>query len=100
MDADRLRWLIHHGKHLTLDGAAEIARAAPAILAEIDRLTRACEGARSALSGESAAAKIDRLERENKTLRKFLAGVRHTVDLALMEIDESADNLFPPPSEG
>lgn len=35
---DRLRWLVRERKYLTLDGAVEIAKAAPDLLAEIERL--------------------------------------------------------------
>lgn len=35
---DRLRWLVREGKHLTLDGAVEIAKASPDLLREIERL--------------------------------------------------------------
>jgi hypothetical protein len=38
MNVDRLRWLINHGEHVSLDGAAEIAKAAPELLAELERL--------------------------------------------------------------
>lgn len=38
MSVDRLRWLVHYKKHLTLAGAVEIAKAAPDLLALIERL--------------------------------------------------------------
>ena len=41
MHTDRLRWLVNERKHLTIDGAAEIAKAADAILADIERLRSA-----------------------------------------------------------
>lgn len=43
ISVDRLRWLVREHKHLTLDGASEIAKAAPDMLAEIERLRVALE---------------------------------------------------------
>lgn len=47
MHIDRLRWLVRENKHLTLEGAVEIAKAAPALLHEMEALERAWKKARS-----------------------------------------------------
>lgn len=54
----RLRWLVRERKYLTLDGAAEIARAAPDLLAEIERLS-AGTGWRTMESAPKDGTKID-----------------------------------------
>lgn len=36
MQIDRLRWLVKNNKYLTIDGAAEIAKAAPSILRALE----------------------------------------------------------------
>jgi hypothetical protein len=46
MDIDRLRWLVREGKHLTIDGAVEIAKAAPDLLFQMEALDRAWKAAR------------------------------------------------------
>lgn len=38
MHVDRLRWLVREKKHLTLDGAVEIAKAAPSLLEQLGNL--------------------------------------------------------------
>ncbi len=47
MHVDRLRRLVKEGRHLTLDGAVEIAKAAPELLREMEALERAWKKARS-----------------------------------------------------
>ncbi len=37
MDEDRLRWLVIEHKHMTLEGASEIAKNAPALLRLIEQ---------------------------------------------------------------
>jgi hypothetical protein len=39
---DRLRWLVRERKHLTLDGAVEIAKAAPDLLREMEMRAKPC----------------------------------------------------------
>lgn len=52
MHIDRLRWLVQEGKHLTLEGAAEIAKAAPSILYEWEAVHSAWEVATRRRSGK------------------------------------------------
>lgn len=60
---DRLRWLVQERKHMTLYGAVEIAKGAPDLLKEIERLQSMLQGYRD----EAANYKI-----ENARLRAAL----------------------------
>lgn len=80
---DRLRWLVLEQKHLTLDGAVEIAKAAPDLLAEIERLS----GMYQISNTEN-----DELRTENERLRTALKPFADLMDTRCNGYESSPDD--------
>jgi hypothetical protein len=79
MHVDRLRWLVENKRHYAIDGAGEIARAAPELLAEIERLTAYAQHERD-LGAELHAGELMAAHQEIERLRAECRAHRSEAD--------------------